>query len=139
MPFCGFNDKMLNGLEEFTQGLVEHGLIDRSENSSHSIEEILNKELADMFRMLEEVSKINETEKKILTEGLLKYSLAVYLIIRKSQVSNYDIIANSISEYFKSMDDIYYSKLEGHPNDMRDLVELLNKIKIETEPTNVVK
>ena len=48
MPLCGFNQKMLEGRGNFNEGLVEHGILDRSEKKKQTTEQTINKELEDM-------------------------------------------------------------------------------------------
>ena len=50
MPLCGFNQKMLEGLVAFQEGLVEHGLYERSRETGQTYEQRLEEELADMDR-----------------------------------------------------------------------------------------
>ena len=39
-------------------------------------------------------------------------------------------VIDRISDFFHFMDDKYYSELEGRPDDMRELVEFLDKKEI---------
>jgi len=126
MPLCGFNKKMIEGLKKFNEGLVEHGLIHRSQKNEESIEQAINRELSDMMRFLEETQEIDKSSKRIITEGLVKYSMGFYLIMRENNIEDYEEILDLISDYFRFMDSKYYSELEGQPDDMKKLVELLN-------------
>ena len=130
MPFCGFNQKMLDGLKAFTEGLVEHGLEFRSEQNGETIEQAIKREISDMARLLFETQRIDDSAKRVLTEGLVQYALGFYLLVRAKGIeSSQELIAN-VLDYFKSMDEKYYSELEGKPDDMRILAEHLNKIEI---------
>ena len=51
MPLCGFNEKMLNGLAAFNEGLVEHGLLHRSKQHDESVEQGIKREISDMTRL----------------------------------------------------------------------------------------
>jgi len=130
MPLCGFNDKMLNALTAFSEGLVEHGLIYRSEKNSETIDQAIKRELSDMTRLFAEIDQIDDSAKRILTEGIVKYAMGFYLIIRKTGIDDYKGVISKISEYFHFMDDKYYSELEGRPDDMKQLLLLLNKKEI---------
>jgi hypothetical protein len=130
MGLCGFNEKMVKGLEALNEGLVEHGLKHRSQKNGETIDQAIKRELSDMMRLLSEIHRIDDTPKKMLTEGLVKYVMGFYLIIRSNNIEEYKEVIEKISEYFWYMDDKYYSELEGKPDDMKELAELLDKKKI---------
>lgn len=127
MPLCGFNEKMLKGLTAFNEGLVEHGLKFRSEKNDETIDQAIKREISDMTRILSEIHGIDDSAKRIITEGIVKYAMGFYLIMRSKNIENYKEVIGKISEYFHYMDDKYYSELEGRPDDMKELVELLDK------------
>ncbi len=130
MPFCGFNKKMLEGLTAFSEGLVEHGLEYRSKKNGETIKQGIKREISDMTRLLFETNKIDDSAKRIMTEGLVKYAQGFYLNMRKNDVKDYKEVIGKITCYFKSMDDKYYNELEGQPNDMKELIEFLNEKEI---------
>jgi len=134
MPFCGFNKKMLEGITAFSEGLVEHGLFDRGKKNNETIEQGIRRELSDMTRLLPELNKIDDNAKKTLTEGLVKYAMGFYLIMRKNGVENelkdYKEVIGKIGKYFKGMDSKYYNELEGKPDDMEELAKYLSNFKI---------
>ena len=127
MPLCGFNEKMLKGLTAFNEGLVEHGLKFRSEKNDETIDQAIKREISDMTRLLSEIHRIDDNAKRMLTEGIAKYAMGFYLIMRKSNIEEYKETIGKISEYFRFMDDKYYSELEGRPEDMKELAEHLDK------------
>jgi RNA processing factor Prp31 len=129
MPFCGFNQKMLQGMSGFQSGLVEHGIIDRSEKKKKSFEEIMNKELSDMSRFKKEIYLIKNPELRELTEALTNYARAFYKLIQKTGIKNYKETIQFLNKFFWEMDDKYYSELEGKPEDMKKLALYLNTIK----------
>ncbi len=128
MPFCGFNEKMLQGMSGFQNGLVEHGIIDRSEKKKQSFEETMNKELNDMSRFMKEIYRIKNPEIRELTEALTSYACAFYKLIRKKGIKNYRSTIQFLNKFFWEMDDKYYSELEGKPEDMKKLALHLNAI-----------
>lgn len=130
MPLCGFNEKMLEGLAKFNEGLVEYGLQHRSELNGETIDQAIKREISDMTRLFLEINLIEDSSKRVLTEGIAKYAMGFYLIMRKKNIENYQETIDLIGQYFKSMDDKYYSELEGKPDDMKELIEYLNKIEI---------
>lgn len=130
MPLCGFNEKMLKALSAFNEGLVEYGLKFRSEKNDETIDQAIKREISDMARLLIEIHRINDSAKRIITEGIVKYAMGFYLIMRKSNISDYKEVIEKICTYFHFMDDKYYSELEGRPDDMKQLMELLNKKEI---------
>ncbi len=126
MPVCGFNEKMLKGLAAFNEGLVEHGLVHRSEKNGETVEQGIKREISDMTRLLCEIHRIEDVSKRTLTEGIVRYAMGFYLIMRKNNVEDYKEVIERISEYFRLMDEKYYSELEGRPDDMQELTEFLN-------------
>lgn len=140
MPFCGFNKKMLKGLTAFNEGLVEYGLIYRSEKNGETLDQAIKREISDMARFIPELHRIDDTAKKILTEGIVKYAMGFYLTMRNNNIQDNNIekykeLIGNINDYFHSMDKKYYSTLEGQPNDMKKLTEYLNtkEIKIKDD------
>lgn len=126
MPICGFNEKMLKGLAAFNEGLVEHGLVHRSEKNGESVEQGIKREISDMTRLLCEIHRIEDVSKRTITEGIVRYAMGFYLIMRKNNVEDYKEVIEEISKYFQLMDEKYYSELEGRPDDMQELTEFLN-------------
>lgn len=127
MALCGFNEKMVKGLAAFNEGLVEHGLQLRSQKNGETVEQGIKRELSDMLRLLSELSRIEDSPKRILTEGLIRYVMGYYMIVRIGGVQNYGEIVKRVSDYFWYMDSTFYSELEGKPHDMEELASLLNK------------
>lgn len=130
MPLCGFNQKMEQGLLGLQAGLVEHGIIDRSKKKSQSYEETLQKELSDMSRFMKEIHKIKDPELRELTETLTKYACAFYKLVNKRGINNYKKTIQDLNKFFWEMDNKYYTELEGKPEDMKQLAEYLNEIKV---------
>ena len=133
MPVCGFNEKMLKGLVAFSEGLVEHGLLHRSEQNGESVEQGIKREISDMTRLLSELHRIDDAAKRTITEGIVKYAMGFYLIMRKNDVEDYKVVIEEIGKYFRFMDEKYYAELEGRPDDMRELTEFLNDQPLESE------
>lgn len=131
MPICGFNEKMLKGLAAFSEGLVEHGLLHRSEVNGESVEQGIKREISDMARLLSELHRIDDASKRTITEGIVKYAMGFYLIMRKNDMANYKAVIEEIGKYFQLMDEKYYAELEGRPDDMQELTEFLNNRPIE--------
>ncbi len=132
MALCGFNEKMRKGLTAFMEGLVEHGLQERSLKKGETIDQALKREISDMARLLLELHRIDDSSKRVLTEGLVKYAIGFYLTVRAEGsiddgVTNYHEIIKNIDQYFWTMDDVYYSKLENTPDDMEQLAKILNE------------
>ncbi len=130
MALCGFNEKMLKALTAFSEGLVEHGLKFRSEKNGETIDQAIKREISDLTRLLAEIHRIDDSAKRILTEGIVRYAMGFYLIMRKTGIEDYKEVIGEITEYFHFIDDKYYSELEGRPDDMKELVELLDKKEI---------
>jgi uncharacterized protein Yka (UPF0111/DUF47 family) len=130
MPLCGFNEKMIEGLRAFTEGLLEHGLKFRCEKNGETIEQGIKREISDMTRLILEVGGIEDSSKRLLTEGIVKYAQGFYLTVRKKGIFKYKEDIDKIMDYFFNMDSKYYGELEGKPEDMKELVEFLNKEKI---------
>ncbi len=130
MPVCGFNEKMIEGLYGFSAGLIEHGLKFRGEKNGETIEQGIKRELSDMARLLAEVHKINDSAKRLLTEGIVKYAMGFYMVMRKKGVENYESDVSKLMNYFEAMDAKYYGELEGRADDMGELVKFLDGVKI---------
>ena len=128
MALCGFNQKMIQGLSGFQNGLVEHGIIDRSKKKKQSFDETMNKELSDMSRFRKEIYRIKDPELRELTEALTSYACAFYKLIRKRGIKNYKSTIQFLNKFFWEMDDKYYSELEGKPEDMKKLALHLNSL-----------
>ena len=128
MPVCGFNQKMIDGLDGFQTGLVEHGIIHRSKIKSQSFDKTIQNELSDMERFRKEMHNIKDLEIRELTLALTNYACAFYKLIDKNGIDNYKKTITFLNKYFFEMDRKYYSDLEGKKDDMRQLVEHLNKI-----------
>src|SRR3989344_968375 len=128
MPVCGLNQKMREGLTALSEGLVEHGLEYRCKKNGETIEQGIKREISDMARLIPELNRIDDTSKRILTEGIVKYAQGFYMAMRKTGIENYKENIARMIEYFRSMDSKYYEELEGTPEDMRDLAEHLNGV-----------
>lgn len=126
MALCGFNEKMLKGLAAFSEGLVEHGLLHRSKRNGESVEQAIHREISDMTRLLSELHRIDDASKRTITEGVVKYAMGFYLIMRKNDVADYKEVIEQVCKYFQLMDEKYYVELEGSPDDMRELTEFLS-------------
>lgn len=130
MPICGFNEKMLKGLTAFNEGLVEHGLIHRTKKNGETIDQGIKREIFDMTRLLLEINNIDDAPKRTLTEGIVKYAMGFYLIMRRNDIKDYEEVIKKIGEYFYFMDDKYYGELEGRVDDMKELIRLLDSKEI---------
>jgi len=123
---------MADGLSAFNEALVEYWLIDRSKKNNETIDQAIKREISDMTRMLFEIHTIKDTAKRMMTEWTIKHVIWFYLLMRKNNLKHgslddYKIIVKNIEEYFLYMDDMYYSQLEWFPDDMEELVHLLDK------------
>ena len=123
---CGFNQKMLNGLKEFNEGLFEHGIIERAKRKNSSVESIVNAEVSDMEKFLAETQNLSNPEFRQVIEGLTLYAQGVYGLAGKEKLSEYKKIVNELNALFFKMGHKYYSELEGKPDSMKKLVDYLN-------------
>ena len=130
MPMCGFNQKMLEGLIAFHEGLVEHGLIDRARKKNESVEQTLKNELSDMERFLGETHRIEDPQKREVVEALTNYAKAFYQLIGTRGIGSYKQVVQDLNIFHRKMDDKFYSELEGKNDDMKQLVEYLNSQQI---------
>ena len=126
MPLCGFNKKMLEGLVAFHEGLVEHGLIDRAELKGQSVEKTLETELSDMERFLGETHRITDPQKRSITEAITNYAKAFYELVGEQGIDDYRQVVQGLNEFYRKMDDKFYSELEGKPDDMKQLAIYLD-------------
>ncbi len=135
MPMCGFNQKMLEGLATFQEGLVEHGLYERSKETGQTYEQRLDEELSDMDRFSPEMSRIKDPELRDITVGLSTFARAFYKLARRKGLDNYKETAQAVNAFFVEMDRRYYGEkpgegLQGQPDDMKQLAEYLNEVKV---------
>ena len=134
MPLCGFNEKMLEGNNNFNEGLVEHGLVYRGKLNEETLEQGIRREISDMARLQPELYRITNAPKRIITQGITTYATGFYLVMRQKGLADnpekYKAMIKGVSEYFRAMDEKYYSELEGKEDDMQQLAEFLNNIKI---------
>src|SRR3989344_4484902 len=129
MPFCGFNQEMVEGLSGFHSGLVEHGIVDRSKKKDQSFEETIEKELSDISRFIKEIHNIKDPEMRELTEALTKYACAFYKLIQIKGIKNYEKTISFLNKFYFEMDNKYYTELEGKEDDMKELAVYLNTLK----------
>ena len=130
MPICGFNQGMLDGMKGFHKGLVEHGIIDRAKLKNKTANDVIENEIRDMDRFLREARNIKDPEIREVIENLTKYARSFYLLIDKIGLDKSHEIISSLNKIYFEMDRKYYRELEGKKNDMKKLVEHLNKVKI---------
>ena len=86
MPICGYNAKMLFGTSQFEEGLVEHGMIDRSILKDKSLEEISANELSEMDEFLREMPNITDEAFRNIIMGAGMHAKGVYLLVTPDHV-----------------------------------------------------
>jgi len=130
MPFCGFNQKMLEGLAAFQEGLVEHGLYECSRETGQTYEQRLEEELSDMDRFSSEMGNIQDPEMREITLGLSMFARAFYKLARRKGLDNYQQTTQAVNDYFVEMDRKFYDELQGKSDDMSRLVDHLNEVSV---------
>jgi hypothetical protein len=130
MPICGFNQKMLDGLAKFHEGLVEHGLIERSRKRGLTKERTLECELKDMERLLGELNRISDGKKRRIVGTLAEHAKAFYELIALVGIENYKEVVRMLNDFYAKMDEKYYSELEGQKDGMKKLAEYLDSQKL---------
>lgn len=130
MPLCGFNKKMLEGLAAFQEGLVEYGLYERSRETGQTYDQRLEEELSNMDRFSVEMDTIQDPEMREITLGLSTFARAFYKLAKRKGLNNYQETAQAVNDYFTEMDRKFYGELQGKQDDMRQLVEHLNKLSV---------
>lgn len=128
MPMCGFDKRMIEGLNLFHKGLVEHGIIQRAHNKNQSFKETIQRELEDMDRFLEHTSKIKDSEIREITESLTRYAAAFYKLVSRKGINNYGEVIEFLNQFYFEMDHKYYSELEGKRDGMLILAHHLNEL-----------
>ncbi len=130
MALCGFNQQMLGGLKEFSDGLFKQ-LLKRAKEDNLSIEESLKQELSEMdtFAQVLEGSNQEVTVMKgitLLAQGLYKQSLAeggdnsrVAVALRYKEISEKEI------EFCRALDEEYYGTLRPNSEDPHVALQLL--------------
>jgi hypothetical protein len=130
MPICGFNEKMIDGLEDFHEELVEHGIKGRSQRKNQSIDTTINNELSDMKRFIKEMNSIKDPKVRELVRNLTKYANSFYVLVKDRGIENYQEVIKNINTLYFEMDRKFYGELEGKPDDMKQLAQYLNSIKV---------
>jgi hypothetical protein len=134
MPLCGFNEKMLKGLSDFNEGLIEYGLVFRGEKNDETIGQGIKREISDMARFIPEISKINDVPKRVITQGIVTYAMGFYMVMRAKELdknsNEYKRFVQEIGNYFQKMDEKYYGEFENNFNDMELLSAFLNESNI---------
>ena len=130
MPLCGFNEKMLEGVKNFHEGLIEHGVIDKSKLKNKPTNEIIENEISNMGSFLKEIHGIKDKDTREIIENLTKYTRSFYLLIKKIGLEKASVVINSLNEIYFEMDRKYYSELEGEKDSMKKLAMHLNTLKI---------
>ena len=83
-----------------------------------------------MARFQKEMHRIKDPELRELTETLTKYACAFYKLVNKRGINNYKKTIQALNKFFWEMDNKYYEELEGKSDDMKQLAEYLNEIKV---------
>ena len=86
-----------------------------------------------MDRFLKETNNIKSEEMRELTETLAKYASAFYKLIQKVGVEKYPEVIKFLNNFYFSMDNKFYSELEGKKDDMKQLTLYLNTLKFKGE------
>jgi len=128
MPLCGFNEQMLEGLRQFHLGLVEHGILERSERKGQTVAETVERELQDMEAFREGLPEMTDPLARDLIKALINYSDAFYRIVDGREIEDYHGTLEAIGRLYFEMDRKYYSELEGKPDRMGQLVRYLNEV-----------
>ncbi|MEK6895300.1 MAG: hypothetical protein AABX48_02160 [Nanoarchaeota archaeon] len=121
---------MLEGLTAFHEGLIEHGLVERSKIRGQSVDQTLQRELSDMERFLGETKNLADPQVRELTETLANYAMAFYKLVNREEIGNYQQTVKKLGEFYFKMDDKFYRDLEGKPDDMKQLVGYLNEVRV---------
>jgi hypothetical protein len=86
MPICGFNAKMLCGTNLFQEGLVEHGIVDKSATKSKSLEQIFVNELSEMEEFLREIPNIKDDAIRDIVQGVTLQARGIYTLLTPEQI-----------------------------------------------------
>jgi hypothetical protein len=128
MAFCGFNAKMLYGVNLFHEGLVEHGVIGRSAMKNKSVDQILADELSELNEFLREMPDITDTAFRDIIQGATLHARGLYSLLTPEQIQTgkYAFALKKASDVMYGMDNEYYSRLESEPERMKKLVQWIN-------------
>jgi hypothetical protein len=131
MPLCGFNDKMLKGLELFAEGLWEQAE-KRSEEDKISIEESLKQEIKEMDIFKEILAKKNpEKVQGLHGIALLAQVLYGHALGSDSHKESYDQGIVRELNFFQNVDAKYYDELRpqfGPEDALRKLGEIIDSL-----------
>ncbi|MDB4984133.1 MAG: hypothetical protein JWM20_312 [Patescibacteria group bacterium] len=128
MPLCGFNQKMLDGLGLFAEGLWEQA-IKRSEEDKVSIEESLKQEIKEM-NIFKEILAEKDPKKVQGLHGIAFLAQALYghALDTDSHKESYDQGFARERKLFQDVDAKYYDELRpsfGPEEALRKLGEII--------------
>lgn len=130
MALCGFNQQMLDGLKEFSDGLFMQ-LLKRAKEDNLSIEESLRQELSEMdtFAQVLEGSNQEVTVMKgitLLAQGLYKQSFVEGGDNSRDAVAlRYKRISEEEIEFCRALDEEYYGSLRPNADNPHVALQLL--------------
>jgi hypothetical protein len=133
--FCGYNQKMSQGMLMLLEAFIEHGILDKSKDKSRSIDNSLKMELSDLGRLISEADDIEDSKKKDLVKGVAMFARGFYSLFDSQNIEKYKNIVKSVDAFYWKMDNKYYPELEnkkeaGNPNDVKILVQYLNDLRL---------
>jgi len=133
--FCGYNQKMSEGMLMLLEAFIEHGILEKSKDKHRSIDDSLKIELSDLNRLISEADNIEDSAKKNLIRGVAIFARGFYSLFNSKNIEQYKNIVKSVDKFYWKMDNKYYPELEsekeaGNPNDVKILVQYLNDLKL---------
>jgi len=131
MPLCGFNDKMLKGLDLFAQGLWEQAE-KRSKEDNVSLEESLKQEIKEMDIFKEILSK-KDSKKVQALHGIALLAQALYghALDTDSHKESYNQSLGRELNFFQNVDAKYYDDFRpkfGPEEALRKLGEIIETL-----------
>ena len=134
--FCGYNEEMSKHVKGLLESLITYGILEKSREKKRSITDSLSIELSGLDRLISE-SKTGITDpiKRDLIVGFATFAKGYYSLFNKENIEQYKTIAAAVDRLYLEMDKKYYPELEtaheqGNPNDVKMLVEYLDKKEI---------
>lgn len=137
MPLCGFDKKMLDGLEMFYDGLID-AVERKTKLKGIRLEEVVAKEINDMHAFLRELEKLENPNDRQALIGVTNLAQALYIgaanhsqkgVLHPSLELTLPDTKARYKKLFEETDRKYEEECKDKANPMSYLVDLINKFK----------
>ena len=136
MPFCGFDKRMLDGLDMFYEGLIR-AVENKSKKRRVSLDKILEEEMNEMHMFSQELNNLNNKISRQSLMGVTYLAQALYKGAADYSKQKNIPLSEALKEQkahlrslFYKTDEYYETRCRGKPNPMKYLVDEINKFEL---------